>query len=260
MPLTGKYLPGNSLIHRLNVQCKIIVFLLLIITVILTDSIIGYILLLSVLVIITAISHIRLKLILSSVNYVWRFLIIVCILNILFFHGQQVLFQWHFICVTKEGITQGINISFNIIIILILSSIFTLTTAPMEIKNGLEALLKPLSYFGIPIDQAVLILTVALQFIPTLLEECEAIRKAQTARGAEFESKYLHKRVMALGALFIPVFIAAFKRADELSTAMEARGFRDAKHRTAKKYARMPKSGWITIMGFLILLFIEIFI
>ncbi len=260
MPLTGKYIPGNSLIHKFDVQGKIIVFIILIFMTIFANSFIGYILLFTVLGIIIALSKFHLKLIFSSIRHIWKFFIVIFILNMLFFNGDTILFQWKFIHLTKEGLHHGITIILNVFIILILGNIFTLTTEITEMMNGLETLLMPLSYFKIPIEQAVLILTISFQFIPTLLQESNTIRKAQTARGADFESKYLHKRIMAMGALFIPVFIAAFKRADDLSIAMEARGFRDAKHRTKKKYSKISISGWITIIIFLLLFIIEIYI
>lgn len=259
MPFTGKYIHGNSLIHKFNVQGKIIVFIILIFTTVFTNSFIGYVLLFTVLGMIIILSKFHLKLIFSSIRYIWKFFIIIFVLNILFFDGDTILFQWKFIQLTKEGIQHGITIILNIFIILILGNIFTLTTELTEMINGFEALLIPLSHLKIPIEQAVLILTISFQFIPTLLQEGDTIRKAQTARGADFESNHLHKKIMAMGALFIPLFIAAFKRADDLSIAMEARGFRDAKHRTKKRYSKISISEWITITIFLLLFVIEIY-
>ena len=260
MPFTGKYIPGNSLIHKLDVQSKIIVFIILILTTVFASSLVGYMLLFAILGILITLSKFPLKLIFSSIKPIWKFFIIIFILNVLFFNGETILFQWRFFRLTQEGIQHGITIILNIFIILILNTIFTLTTELTEMMNGLEALLMPLSHLKIPIEQAVLILTISFQFIPTLLQEGDIIRKAQTARGADFESKYLHKKIMAAGALFIPVFIAAFKRADDLSIAMEARGFRDAKHRTKKSYPKISVSGWITIIVFLLLFILQIYI
>ncbi len=260
MPFTGKYIYGNSLIHQFNAQGKIIVFMILIFSTVFTNSFIGYILLFTILGMIIILSKFHLRVIFSSIRHIWKFFIVIFILNVLFFNGDTILFQWKFIQLTKEGIHHGITIIFNVFIILILGNIFTLTTELTEIINGLEALLMPLSHFKLPIEQAVLILTISFQFIPTLLQESDTIRKAQTARGADFENNHLHKKIMAAGALFIPVFIAAFKRADDLSIAMEARGFRDAKHRTKKRYSKISISEWITIIIFLLLFIIQIYI
>ena len=129
-------------------------------------------------------------------------------------------------------------------LILVLSNVLTCTTPPLEITGAIQTLLSPLRLVRLPVEDIAMILSVAVQFIPTLLEETDTIRKAQIARGARFESRRLHERAQAMLPLIVPIFLSAFKRADELAMAMEARGYRGARGRTRKKSVPLPLSGW----------------
>ena len=143
---------------------------------------------------------------------------------------------------------QGFNVVFRILIILVIANIFTLVTSPLETTHAIQALLKPLKLVRMPADEIAMILSVAIQFIPTLLQEADTVKKAQIARGARFESKKLHERAAAMLPLIVPMFLSAFKKADELAMAMEARGYRGAKYRTRRKYGAMPLKSYFAII------------
>jgi energy-coupling factor transport system permease protein len=155
---------------------------------------------------------------------------------------------------------QGANIVLRIALIIVMSSVLTMTTKPMGIMSALEALVYPLKYIRLPAEEMAMILSVAIQFIPTLLEESGNIRRAQIARGARFESGKLHERAMAMIPLLVPVFLSAFKRADELSVAMEARGYRGAKNRTRRKPEKMRAGAVAAIVLCVLAGIIEYFI
>ena len=248
MSHAGQYLPGNSLLHRLDARGKFFGFLILIIATVLTDSPLGYLLLFAAAGGIVALSGLPVRVVLGTVMRMGRFFVLIFVLNTLFFSSETPIVHWWIITISREGMVQGANVVLRIIVILILSNAFTLTTPPMAIMGGIEDLLAPLGYLGLPVEQAAMILSVAVQFIPTLLEETDTIKKAQIARGARFESKKLWERGMALLPLIVPVFLSAFKRADELSMAMEVRGYRDAKHRTKKERKPISAGGWLTIL------------
>ena len=173
MSHAGQYLPGNSLLHRLDPRGKFFGFLILIIAAVLTDSPLGYLLLFAVAGGIVALSGLPVQVVLGTVLRMGRFFVLIFVLNTLFFSSETPIFHWWIITISREGMVQGANVVLRIIVILILSNAFTLTTPPMAIMGGIEDLLAPLGYLGLPVEQAAMILSVAVQFIPTLLEETD---------------------------------------------------------------------------------------
>ena len=146
--------------------------------------------------------------------------------------GENVIFSWKFFKVTQEGLEMGLKMSMRLILLLLISSILTFTTSPIVLTDGIEALLRPFKRFGVPAHELAMMMTIALRFIPTLLEETDRIMKAQTARGADFSSGNLMQRAKNMLPLLIPLFISAFRRADDLAVAMEARCYRGGEGRS----------------------------
>ncbi len=228
----GMYLPGASCLHRLDPLVKLVGFVIFIAAVIVTDSVWGYALLAVFIGGLIVLSGIPLNTIFGPVRRTYLFFLTIFFMNGFFFSAADPLWSRWFFCLSWAGMIQGANVVLRLIILIIAGGILTATTSPMEITAALRRLLKPLGYVGIPVDILSLIISVAIQFIPVLFEEVETIRKAQTARGARFDSARLRERAESMFPLVIPVFLAAFRRADELALAMEARGYRCGKKRS----------------------------
>jgi len=230
----GQYIPGTSIIHRLDARMKIISLIFLLVAIISTSTIFGYVFVLAVIVAVIKLSRLPILTVLSPIRKLWMFFIVIFIMNALFYSVQQPVFSWWIISLSEEGVRQGARVVLNVCFIMILGNILTSSTAPIDMTNALSNLLKPLKLLRVPVDDVAMIINVAIQFIPTLIGEADIIRKAQTARGARFESRKLHEKALSFLPLLIPIFISAFRRVDELSIAMEARGYRNANNRTKK--------------------------
>lgn len=165
----------------------------------------------------------------------WLFFLVIFLMNALFFDSADRICSWWIFSLSHGGLVQGANVVLRVMLIIIISNIFTCTTDTAEITFALNSLIKPLKFIRVPVEDVAMIISIAIQFIPTLLEETDTIRKAQTARGARFESKRLLEKAASITPLVIPIFISAFRHADELSQAMEARGYRNARNRTRRK-------------------------
>ena len=228
----GQYYPGNSLIHRLDPRTKILVTLFFIIAIFLAAGAVSYGILWGFVFLIILLSRLPLLLVLKSIKPLW--IIIVLTMAIHMFTGQceNIIFSWKFFKVTQEGLEMGLKMSMRLILLLLISSILTFTTSPIVLTDGIEALLRPFKRLGVPAHELAMMMTIALRFIPTLLEETDRIMKAQTARGADFSSGNLMLRAIIMLRLLIPLFISAFRRADDLAVAMEARCYRGGEGRT----------------------------
>lgn len=246
--LTGQYFPGTSLLHRLDARAKLYNFILLTAAIILSNTLFGYIFTIVCMGILIKLSEFPPSIAFGSIQRLSKLFVFVFILNALFYSSENPIFQFWIFTLSIEGIIQGLTIIFRVVLVMILSNLLTLSTKPMEITSALSSLIKPLKYIGIPVEEVSMILSIAIQFIPTLLEETDTIKKAQIARGARFESKKLRERAMAMIPLVVPIFLSAFKRADELAMAMEARGYRGAKMRTQKKTPPLAQSDWGSIL------------
>jgi energy-coupling factor transport system permease protein len=233
---TGMYLPGDSMIHRLDSRVKLLALFIVVAAVLCVDTLIGY----GVMIVFTAavilLSRVSLGTALNSVNRMYWFFLLILLMNTCFYNPENAWFTFWIFTPSLSGLMQGIDVVLRVFLVLVISNVLTSATSPMEITTALESLISPLRFIGIPTEQIAMILSVAIQFIPTLSEETDTIRKAQMARGARFDSPKLIEKAEAVLPLVIPIFFAAFKRADELSLAMEARGYRSAKGRTKKKF------------------------
>jgi len=228
----GQFYPGNSLIHRLDPRTKIIWTLLFIITVFLAEGTFSYLFLIGLVFGIIGLSHLPVGMVLRSLKPLAFIIVLTLGIHVVTGIGSDVLYKWHFITITREGIELGIKMSLRLILLLVISSILTFTTSPIVLTDGLEALLRPFKRLGVPAHELAMMMTIALRFIPTLLDETDKIIKAQTARGADFNSGNLLQKAKNMLPVLIPLFISAFRRADELAIAMEARCYRGGEGRT----------------------------
>ena len=228
----GQYYPGNSFIHRLDPRTKILTTLLLIVAVFLANTAIGYGALCAMVLFIIAVSGLPFMLVLRSVKPLLFIIVLTLALHALMGQGEHVLYQWKFITVTEEGLRLGVQMAMRLILLLMISSILTFTTSPIVLTDGIEALLRPFRVIGVPAHELAMMMTIALRFIPTLMEETDRIIKAQTARGADFSGGNLLVKVKNMLPILVPLFISAFRRADDLAIAMEARCYRGGEGRT----------------------------
>jgi len=227
----GQFIPGDSVMHRLDPRTKILTTFMFIILLFLVDSFIGYGL--AALLILTAVylSKLPLKYVLRGIRPLLVIIILTLALHFFMTEGR-VIWQLGFLKLTYEGLIRGLMMVSRLILLVVGTSILTLTTSPIMLTDGIESLLRPFKRLGVPAHELAMMMTIALRFIPTLVEETDKIMKAQMARGADFESGNVFERAKSLIPILIPLFINAFRRADDLATAMEARGYHGGEGRT----------------------------
>ena len=230
----GQYYPEQSVIHRLDARTKILGTLLYIIEIFLVNSFAGFGLVILALGVLIGISRVPVRFIFKGLKAVVFIILLTFVLN-LFMCDGTVLWHWKFLTITYEGLYRSCFMALRLILLIIGTSMLTLTTKPMELTDGLEKLLKPFNRLGLPSHEIALMMSIALRFIPTLLEETDKIMKAQQARGADFESGSLIQRVKNMIPILIPLFVGSFRIAQDLALAMEARCYHGGVGRTRMK-------------------------
>lgn len=230
----GQYYPEQSVIHRLDARTKILGTLLYIIELFLVNSFAGFGLVILALGVLIGITKVPVRFIFRGLKAVVFIILLTFLLNLFMFDGT-VLWHWKFLTITYEGLYRSCFMALRLILLIIGTSMLTLTTKPMELTDGLEKLLKPFNRFGLPSHEIALMMSIALRFIPTLLEETDKIMKAQQARGADFESGNLIQRVKNMIPILIPLFVGSFRIAQDLALAMEARCYHGGVGRTRMK-------------------------
>lgn len=231
----GQYFPAESVIHRLDPRTKIIFTFLFIVAIFIADSVISFAFSALFVLYIIFLSKIKITYILKSLKPVVFLILFTAVINIFFTGGNDVIFKLSFLQVTKSGLYAALTMAMRVIILVTATSLLTYTTSPILLTDGIEKLLEPFNRVGVPSHELAMMMTIALRFIPTLLEETDKIIMAQKARGADFESGNLIRRAKALIPILVPLFISSFRRADELATAMECRCYRGGKNRTRLK-------------------------
>ncbi len=237
----GQYYPTNSVMHALDPRYKIMLALLFIVLAFLMNTIWGYLLLFALLVIAVALSKVPVRTVLRGLKPLMFILIFTFILNLFLTKGGAVLISFWIISITANGLLMAVTMATRLSMLVAGTSILTLTTSPLQLTDGIEALLGPLRKVKFPAHELAMMMTIALRFIPTLAEEATRIRMAQAARGADFDTGGPIKRAMSLVPLLVPLFISAFRRAEELAVAMEARCYHGGEGRTKLK---VLKSSW----------------
>jgi energy-coupling factor transport system permease protein len=218
------------------------------------NNIFGYLLTMACLGVAVAVSRVPIMFILRGLRGIIFILLFTTILNIFFTPGETVLFEFRWIKITLEGLIIAGKMSLRLCLLLIGSSLLTLTTSPIELTDALEYIMKPLKRIGIPAHEIAMMMTIALRFIPTLMEEMEKIMKAQTARGADFDTGGVIKKARSLIPLLVPLFISSFRRADELAMAMEARCYRGDVNRTRMNVLKLQRRDYRA--GFILSVFV----
>ena len=230
----GQYFPGESLLHKMDPRAKILGTCVLMVVIFLAQSIPSYAILTGLAVVAFASSKLPMRLIWQSIRPLWVIILFTMAIHIFTTPGVEI-WRWHFISITEEGLHQGSLMTARLVYLLLFSSLLTYTTSPIVLTDGIEALLHPFKPLGLPAHELAMMMTIALRFIPTLLEETDRIMKAQTARGADFTSGNILQRAKHMIPILVPLFISAFRRADDLATAMEARCYRGGENRTRMK-------------------------
>ena len=238
----GQYFPGNSPIHRLDPRTKLLMLLVYIVALFLAVSWVSYAVMLAFLLAVIRISTIPLKSILHGLKPLVMILVFTGVLNLFFTDGDHVLVSFWFITITREGVIRAVLMLARIMMLVVATFLLTYTTSPISLTDGLESLLGPLKKIHVPVHELSMMMCIALRFIPTLIEETDKIMSAQKARGADFESGSLKDRIKALVPILVPLFISAFRRADELATAMECRCYHGGEGRTKMNLLRYGRN------------------
>lgn len=254
----GQYFPADTIIHRLDPRTKILITIMFIASLFFIKSFYPYLFILAFILLTVKLSKVPFRYVLKGLKPLMLIILITFVINIFMTKGE-VLFSIGPIDVTKEGIRQAVFMALRLIFLITGTSLLTLTTSPISLTDGIEKLMSPLRRFRVPVHELAMMMTIALRFIPTLLEETDKIMKAQTARGADFESGNIVKRAKNLVPLLVPLFINAFRRADELAIAMEARCYRGGYNRTRLNELKFTKKDILVTLlmtvffGFIIL-------
>ena len=230
----GQYYPSGSAIHRLDPRVKIGLVLLFTVAVFLMGNLWGLLLTAALMFALAKVAHLPIGRMLRSLwplAYILIFTFLIHAIDVSG-EGKEVLASWGAFALTEKGLTAGAFFTLRLALLVVGASFLTLTTSPLELTDGIEDLLRPLKPLRVPAHEIALTITIALRFVPTLLEEAEKIMKAQMSRGADFESGNLFRRAANYLPLMVPLFVGAFRRADELALAMEARGYRGGEGRT----------------------------
>ena len=248
----GSYYPANSFVHKMDARIKILGVIAYIVAVFMVKSFhfLGFGACLLFVIIATAFSRVSFLRVLKSIKAILVIIILSAVLQIFFNSNGEVLVEWSFIKITDYGLLNAGFIVARITLVFIGTSILTLTTSPVEIADGIESLLSPLKLIKFPVHVFALIMSIALRYIPCLMDETDRIIKAQKARGADFESGNVFKRAKALIPVLVPLLIGSFRRADELADAMDARCYSGSKNRT--KYKKMVLT-WRDLVGVLVM-------
>ena len=228
----GQYYPGYSSVHKLDTRLKIILVLCYMVAIFVADDFIGYAIVLVGLLCVVGISKVPGRFILRGLKPIFIIIAFTFILNLFMRPGETILATIGPLTITSQGLYYACYMALRIIFLIIGASMLTFTTKPVKMTDGIESLLKPVVRFGVPAHELAMMMTIALRFIPTLLEETDKIMKAQQARGADFETGNILKRAKALIPIFIPLIVGAFRMAGDLAMAMEARCYRGGEGRT----------------------------
>lgn len=233
----GQYFPGNTFVHRLDQRTKLILTIVYIVALFCAESFFSYGVVLAYLLCVIFVSKIKLRVLFKSVRPLLLIIVLTGLLNIFYSSGTVLVKFWIF-TITKEGILRAVFMILRIVMLVMGTFLLTYTTSPIALTDGLESLLSPLKHIKVPVHELAMMMCIALRFIPLLMEETDKITSAQKARGADFESGNLIQRAKALIPVLVPLFISAFRRADDLAVSMECRCYQGGKGRTRMKQLR----------------------
>lgn len=255
----GRYIPGDSFVHRLDSRSKLLFVFAFIIIVFLANNAITYSLLIAFTLAVILMSRIRLYFLINGLKPVIILMVFTFLLHILFTHEGDIILELGFLKVYEEGLKQGIFISIRFLVLVFMTSILTLTTSPISITDGIETLLNPLKKVKLPVHELALMMSISLRFIPTLMDETDKIMKAQMARGSDLSAGSLKDRVKAIVPLLVPLFVSAFKRAEDLATAMEVRGYRGGEGRTRYRQLKWDLGDTFALLSLVVMVVLLVY-
>lgn len=244
----GQYYPAESPIHRLDARVKIVVTFLFIISLFVVNTFIGYVCVTAILGAVIKVSKVPLKFMMKGLKSIVIIILFTAVINLFLTQGEQVIWEFGFLYLTWEGIYMAVKMCVRLVLLIVGSSVLTLTTTPIQLTDGIEYILRPLKRIGVPAHEIAMMMTIALRFIPTLLDETDKIIKAQQARGADFDTGNLMQKAKSMIPILVPLFISAFRRAEELAMAMEARCYHGGDHRTQMKPLHYEKRDYIAFV------------
>ncbi|WP_251442946.1 energy-coupling factor transporter transmembrane component T family protein [Veillonella intestinalis] len=247
----GQYFPGDSFLHRMDPRAKIIATMIFIVAIFLAETTLAYVVVGLFTVFTVALSRLPMRLVWNSIKPLWIIIVFTMTIHIFTTPGT-VLWEMGFLRITEEGLRMGSFMAARLVFLIIFSSLLTYTTSPIRLTDGIEHLLNPFRRIGVPAHELAMMMTIALRFIPTLLEETDRIMKAQASRGADFTTGSIIKRAKNMVPLLVPLFISAFRRADELAVAMEARCYRGGQNRTRMRELTITSYDYIGVAGILV--------
>lgn len=246
----GQYYPGDSFLHKMDARVKMVLSLVYLICIFFIQSFFGFGVIFVLLALIVAVSKVPVRSVLKSIKPILILLVFTTLLNLFFNLEGETLVQWWIFRITTGGLIFSAKMILRLVLLVMGMSMLTLTTTPVDLTAAIESLLKPLNVVHFPVHELAFIMSIALRLIPSIMEETDRIIRAQKARGADFESGNIFKRAKAFIPILIPMFIGAFKRAEELAVAMDARCYKGAKGRTKMK---ILKCGWRDAVGAVVL-------
>jgi energy-coupling factor transport system permease protein len=246
----GQYFPGESFIHRLDPRTKIVITLAYLVSLFLVKTFAGFAVAAVFLIVCSKIARIPMRIQLNGLKGIMFIILLTAVVN-LFATSGTVLWQWHFIRITQEGLYRAGFMAIRLTLLILGSTLMTLTTKPLALTDGLERMFSPFRKIGLPAHELAMMISIALRFIPTLLDETDKIMKAQTSRGADFESGNLFQRAKSLVPLLVPLFVSAFRIAGDLAMAMEARCYRGGEGRTRMNGMAFSKNDAVAVLVFI---------
>ena len=248
----GQYFPGSSILHRLDPRTKVVLLFFYLVLIFVCRSAISYAILSALTFALMVLSKVPLRMMLRSLKPLWWIILFTFVIHVFSTPGEELAKVWIF-SVTWEGIVQGFYVSLRLVLLILLSSLLTFTTNPLKLTDAMEALLAPFKRIGVPAHELAMMMTIALRFVPTLIQETDRIMKAQQSRGANFTDGSIAKRLRAFVPVLVPLFLSAFRRADDLAMAMEARCYRGGEGRTQMKALKITSIDYVA-WGFTIVL------
>ena len=240
----GQYYPAESPIHRMDARLKLAITFIFIVTLFFVNTFIGYVFVIASMAIVIRKSKVPFKFMTKGLKSIMIIILFTAFINLFMTQGEHVLVELGFFSITMEGVLLAVKMCVRLVLLIVGSSILTLTTTPIQLTDAIEYILKPFKKIGVPAHEIAMMMTIALRFIPTLLDETDKIMKAQQARGADFDTGNLVQKAKALIPILVPLFISAFRRAEELAMAMEARCYHGDEHRTRMNVMKMNSSDY----------------
>lgn len=251
--IIGRFIPGTSIVHRMDPRSKLLFVFLFVVVVFLANNVVSYAILLAFTAFVIALARIRPYFLINGLKPVIFLIIFTLLLHIFFTREGPIIFEWKFIEIYEEGLRMGIFISIRFLVLVLITTVLTLTTSPISITDGLETLLNPFKKLRLPVHELALMMSISLRFIPTLMDETDKILKAQLARGSDLSSGSVKERVQAVIPLLVPLFVSAFKRAEDLAVAMEVRGYRGGEGRTRFRQLSWQMRDTAVLIAFVLL-------